>query len=67
MAHVKEKQFPSRSFAERLNSMFRVDARRMFGTPLFWICLGIAFAIPVLVFVMTSSFGGEGGAMFTNT
>ena len=67
MAHVKEKQFPSRSFAERLNSMFRVDARRMFGTPLFWICLGIAFAIPVLVLVMTSSFGGEGGAMFTNT
>ena len=67
MAHVKEKQFPSRSFAERLDSMFRVDARRMFGTPLFWICLGIAFAIPVLVFVMTSSFGGEGGAMFTNT
>lgn len=67
MAHVKEKQFPSRSFAERLNSMFRVDARRMFGTPLFWICLGIAFAIPVLVLVMTSGFGGEGGAMFTNT
>ena len=67
MAHVKEKQFPSRSFAERLDSMFRVDARRMFGTPLFWICLGIAFAIPVLVLVMTSGFGGEGGAMFTNT
>ena len=67
MAHVKEKQFPSRSFAERLNSMFRVDARRMFGTPLFWICLGIAFVIPVLVLVMTSGFGGEGGAMFTNT
>lgn len=68
MTHVKEKQFPARSFAERLNSMFRVDARRMFGTPLFWICLGIAFAIPVLVLVMTSGFGGEeGGLMFTNT
>lgn len=47
--------------------MFRVDARRMFGTPLFWICLGIAFVIPVLVLVMTSGFGGEGSAMFTNT
>lgn len=67
MAHVKEKQFPAWSFAERLDSMFRVDARRMFGTPLFWICLGIAFAIPVLVLVMTSGFGGEGSAMFTNT
>lgn len=67
MTSVKEKQYPARSFAERLDSMFRVDARRMFGTPLFWICLGIAFAIPVLVLVMTSAFGGEGDAMFTNT
>ncbi|MBQ8306413.1 MAG: ABC transporter permease [Blautia sp.] len=67
MAHVKEKRLPSRNFAERLGSMLRVDARRMFGTPLFWICLGIAFVIPVLVLVMTSAFGGEGNAMFTNT
>lgn len=67
MTRIKEKQFPARSFAERLDSMFRVDARRMFGTPLFWICLGIAFVIPVLVLVMTSGFGGNGGAMFTNT
>ena len=66
MTRTKEIDFPSRSFASRLNTMFRVDARRMFGTPLFWICLGIAFAIPVLVLVMTSGFGGE-GAMFTNT
>jgi len=67
MTRIKEKQFPARSFAERIDSMFRVDARRMFGTPLFWICLGIAFVIPVLVLVMTSGFGGNGGAMFTNT
>lgn len=66
MTRTKEITFPSRSFASRLNTMFRVDVRRMFGTPLFWICLGIAFAIPVLVLVMTSGFGGE-GAMFTNT
>jgi len=66
MTRTKEITFPSRSFASRLNTMFRVDARRMFGTTLFWICLGIAFAIPVLVLVMTSGFGGE-GAMFTNT
>lgn len=67
MAHVKEKRLPSRNFAERLGSMLRVDARRMFGTPLFLICLGIAFVIPVLVLVMTSAFGGEENAMFTNT
>ena len=67
MTRTKEIDFPSRSFASRLNTMFRVDVRRMFGTPLFWICLGIAFAIPVLVLVMTSGFGGNGGAMFTNT
>ena len=67
MAHVKEKRLPPRSFAERLDSMFRVDARRMFGTPLFWICLGIAFVVPILVLVMTSAFGGEGSAVYTNT
>ena len=66
MTRTREIDFPSRSFASRLNTMFRVDARRMLSTPLFWICLGIAFAIPVLVLVMTSGFGGE-GAMFTNT
>lgn len=67
MAQTTEKQFPARRFAERLDTMLRVDARRMFGTPLFWACLGIAFAIPILVLVMTSGFGGEGSAMFTNT
>ena len=66
MTRTKEIAFPSRSFASRLSTMLRVDARRMFGTPLFWICLGIAFAIPVLVLVMTSGFGAEGSAMFTN-
>lgn len=67
MKRIKENAFPSRSFANRLNTMFRVDVRRMLGTPLFWICLGIAFAVPVLVLVMTSGFGSESGAMFTNT
>ena len=68
MARTRDSAFPSRSFSQRLGSMFRVDARRMFGTPLFWICLGIAFAVPILVLVMTGMVGGaEGGAMFTNT
>ena len=38
----------------------------MFGTPLFWVCLGIAFAVPILVLVMTTMFGGDGGMAFTN-
>ena len=68
MISKRDSAFPSRSFSQRLGSMFRVDARRMFGTPLFWVCLGIAFAIPILVLVMTGMVGGaEGGAMFTNT
>ena len=68
MTRAKNDQFPSHSFADRLGSMLRVDARRMFGTPLFWVCLGIAFAVPILVLVMTSMAGGEGdGLMFTNT
>ena len=68
MTRAKNDQFPSRSFADRLGSMLRVDARRMFTTPLFWVCLGIAFAVPILVLVMTTMVGGEGdGLMFTNT
>ena len=64
----RENRFPSHSFAERLSSMMKVDARRMFTGSLFWICLGCAFAIPILVLVMTSMVGGEnGGMMFTNT
>ena len=68
MTRAKNDQFPSRDFSDRLGSMLRVDARRMFTTPLFWVCLGIAFAVPILVLVMTSMVGGEAdGLMFTNT
>ncbi len=53
---------------KNLNTMLRVDARRMFMTPLFWICLGIAFAIPVLMLTMTGIMRGEaGGLSYTNT
>ncbi|MBR1781846.1 MAG: ABC transporter permease [Oscillospiraceae bacterium] len=68
MARTKGNQFPSHSFSRRLNSMLRVDARRMFATPLFWVCLGVSFAIPILVLVMTGMVGGAAdGLMFTNT
>ena len=67
MERTQRKSFPARGFSQRFGSMFAVDAGRMFGTPLFWVCLGIAFAVPILVLVMTTMFGGDGGMAFTNT
>ena len=67
MRQTKEIGFESQSFGRRLGSMLGVDSRRMFGTSLFYIMLGIAFVMPILVLVMTSGFGGAEGLMFTNT
>ena len=68
MAASKKNPFPSSSFGSRLGSMLRLDCKRMLVTPLFWVCLGTAFAIPILVLVMTSMVGSEaGGMIFTNT
>ena len=49
-----------------MNSMLKVDARRAFGTPMLWIMALIAFAMPVLILVMTTMNGGE-GLGFANT
>ena len=63
-----EKRIKARSFSDRLCTLFRADGRRMVTTPLFWIMLGIALAVPILVLVMTSMVGGEeGGMMFRGT
>ncbi len=68
MTTTKAITFPSHSFAERFGSMLKVDSRRMLAAPMFYIMLGIAFAVPILVLVMTSMFGGaESGMAFTNT
>lgn len=58
MRQTQKIEFPSRSFEKRLTSMVKVDARRMFTTPLFYVMLGIALAIPILILVMTSMVGG---------
>ncbi len=42
-----------------LSTMLRVDARRMFLTPLFYIFLGIAIAVPILILVMTTMMDGS--------
>ena len=57
MAGTNESTFPYASFAKRLNSMLKVDSRRMFTTPLFYICAGVALIVPVLILVMTTMTG----------
>ena len=54
---MKELKFEKKGFFKRISTMFEVDFRRMFTTPLFYIFLASAFMIPVLILVMTSSFG----------
>ena len=49
-----EKNFETQTFGKRLNSMWRVDARRMFTSPLFYIMVGISFVVPILILVMTT-------------
>lgn len=52
-----EIKFEKNTFSKRLKSMLNVDFRRMFTMPLFYIMLGIAFVIPILVLVMTTMMG----------
>lgn len=58
MEMVKEVNFESQTFSKRLKSMLKVDFKRMFTTPLFYIMLGISIAIPILVLVMTTMMDG---------
>lgn len=53
-----EKKFEHNSFGKRLKSMLSVDFRRMFTQCLFYIMMGIAVVIPVLVLVMTTMMDG---------
>lgn len=53
-----ELKFDKQSFWKRLKSMLKVDFRRMFTMNLFYIMLGIAFVVPVLILVMTTMMDG---------
>ncbi len=53
-----EKKFPKNTFARRMSSMLRTDSRRMFMTPLFYIMLAAAIAVPILIIVMTTLMEG---------
>ncbi len=54
-----QKKFPKNTFGKRMSSMLRTDSRRMFMTPLFYIMLGIAIAVPILIIVMTTLMEGS--------
>ena len=43
-----------REFAKRLKSMLKVDFRRMFTQPLYYIMVGISVVMPILILVMTT-------------
>ncbi|MGM9602940.1 MAG: ABC transporter permease [Faecousia sp.] len=58
MTKAENVTFEKNGFGKRLKSMLAVDFQRMFKTPLFYILLGIAAVIPVLVLVMTTAVGG---------
>lgn len=47
------------SFKNRFKTMFQVDMRRMFTTPLFYIMLGISVLLPILILVMTTMMDGS--------
>lgn len=46
------------SFGKRLKSMLKVDFRRLFTTKLFYIMVGVALVIPILILVMTTMMDG---------
>ncbi|MBQ7308412.1 MAG: ABC transporter permease [Clostridia bacterium] len=53
----KDLEFQNQTFFKKLNSMLKVDFKRMFCSPFVYIMLGVAFIIPILVLVMTSMMG----------
>lgn len=52
-------------FFENLKRSLKVDGIRMLLTPSFYIVLGICFAVPILILVMTTMNAGEAGGELT--
>ncbi|MCM1543533.1 MAG: ABC transporter permease [Blautia sp.] len=65
MSKVKELEFASPGFRQRLRGMLGVDFYRLFHTPMYYIFLAIAAFIPAMI-LGTSGSGGE-TSMYTNT
>lgn len=54
-----EMKFESNRFGKRMKSMLKVDFRRMFTMPLFYIMEGVCLIIPILILVMTTMMDGS--------
>lgn len=59
MEMTQENKFESQGFGKRLKSMLKVDFRRMFTMPLFYIMVGVCLVIPILILVMTTMMDGS--------
>ena len=53
-----EKTFETNNFSKRLKSMLKVDMRRLFISPFFYIMVGISLIVPILILVMTTMMDG---------
>jgi ABC-type transport system involved in multi-copper enzyme maturation permease subunit len=53
-----EKTFKTNTFAKRLKSMLKVDTKRLFISPFFYIMVGISLVVPILILVMTTMMDG---------
>lgn len=53
-----ENKFETYTFSKRLKSMLKLDFRRMFTMPLFYIMIGACFVMPILILVMTTMMDG---------
>lgn len=53
-----QKTFETNNFSRRLKSMFKVDTRRLFLSPFFYIMVGISLVVPILILVMTTMMDG---------
>jgi len=54
-----DKTFEKNSFSKRLKSMLKVDTKRLFLSPFFYIMVGISLAVPILILVMTTMMDGS--------
>lgn len=58
MEQTNELRFEANGFGKRMKSMLKLDFRRMFTMPLFYIMVGVCFVIPILILVMTTMMDG---------
>lgn len=52
------KNITQNTFLSRLKSMLKLDFQRMLKTPLFYIMVGIAIVLPILILIMTTMLDG---------